>query len=197
LAEVTAAERHEKTFRMPSMGTRRNFMARSSIAGFFIASVALAGCDSPPRLNPAEELPRSTANAKATMTIPQFENDGIDRTTFAPVKLIDQRNSNWKDVRLSFDAWEELRGVCGGESVEGYYLNGHGVQGLIRACRFHAGLDPDAKGINYNSEADTCFIHFSKLEDAVQTAQLASDMLKDRNKIAAMIRIARAKGFDD
>src|SRR5687768_13749174 len=99
------------------------------------------------------------------MTDPHFENDGIDRITFAPVELIDQRHSEWKDVRLSFDAWEQIQEVCGGDSVEGYYLNGHGVQGLIRACRLHAGLDPDAEGIDYNSEADTCFIHFSKLED--------------------------------
>lgn len=113
------------------------------------------------------------------------------------MELIDQRHSEWKDVRLSFNAWVQLQEICGADSIEGYYLNGYGVQGLIRACRLHAGLDPDADGIDYNSEADTCFIHFSKLEDAVQTARLASDMLKDRSKIAAMVGVARANDFED
>jgi hypothetical protein len=136
------------------------------------------------------------------MTKPRFGSDGIDRETFAPVELIDQRHSEWKDVRLSFDDWERLREICGegagGSSyLNGYYLNGYGVQGLVRACRLHAGLDPDAKGIVYNSEANTCFIHFAKLEDAVRTARLVSDMLRDRSKIAAMIEVAREHGFED
>ena len=134
------------------------------------------------------------------MLEPRFGSDGIDRVTFAPVELIDQRHSEWKDVRLCFDAWAYLRAVCGSDSeghtyLNGFYLNGYGVEGLIKACRFRAGLDPDAEGIHYNSEGDTCFIHFSKLEDAVRTAQLASRMLRDRRKIAAMIEVARAHGF--
>src|SRR5262249_34701624 len=112
------------------------------------------------------------------MTDPQFDSRGLDRTTFAPVELIDQRDSEWRDVRLSFAAWEALHELCGGDSLDGYYLNGHGVQGLVMACRLHAGLDPEAEGIIYNSEGDACFIHFSNLEDAVQTARLAADMLR-------------------
>jgi hypothetical protein len=81
------------------------------------------------------------------MTGPQFDSRGIDRTTFAPVEVIDQRDSEWKEVRLSFDAWEGLHGLCGGDSVDGYYRNGHGVQGLVMACRLKAGLDPGAEGI--------------------------------------------------
>jgi hypothetical protein len=135
--------------------------------------------------------------AEATMTDPQFDSSGIDRKTFAPVELIDQRDSEWKDVRLSFDAWEWLHERCGGDAVDGYYLNGHGVQGLVMACRLKAGLDSEAEGIVYNSEGDTCFIHFSKLEDAVQTAQLAADMLRDRGKIAAMVEVAREHGLED
>jgi hypothetical protein len=65
------------------------------------------------------------------------------------------------------------------------------------ACRLKAGLDPGAEGIVYNSEGDTCFIHFSNLEDAVQTARLAADILRDRGKIAAMIEVARENGLED
>jgi hypothetical protein len=136
-----------------------------------------------------------------TMAEAHFGKDGIDRETFAPVQLIDQRRSQWKDVRLSFDAWDWLQEVIGGDeghsSLNDYYLNGHGVQGLVMACRLHAGLDPEAEGILYNSEGDTCFIHFSKLDDAVQTAHLASDMLRDRRKLVAMIEVAREHGFED
>jgi hypothetical protein len=131
------------------------------------------------------------------MTDPQFDSSGIDRTTFAPMALIDQRDSEWKDVRLSFDAWGWLHELCGGDSVDGYYLNGQGVQGLVMACRLHAGLDVEAEGIVYNSEGDTCFIHFSNLEDAVQTARLAADMLRDRAQIAEMVEVARENGLED
>ena len=128
-----------------------------------------------------------------------FGKDGIDRDTFAPVQLIDQRRSRWADVRLSFDDWDWLQRVVGEAdgSLNGYYLNGHGVQGLVMACRVHAGLEAEPAGVTYNSEADTCYIHFSKLDEAVRTAELASDMLRDRRKLAAMIELAREHGFED
>jgi hypothetical protein len=132
-----------------------------------------------------------------TMTNPQFDKKGIDKDTFAPVKLVNQLDSKWKDVRLSFDAWDWLHGMCGGDTVEGYYLNGYGVQGLVMACRLHAGLSPEAEGIHYDSEGDTCFIHFSRMEDAIETARLASEMFKDRSKVVAMIAVARANGLED
>jgi hypothetical protein len=125
--------------------------------------------------------------------------NGIDSETFAPVELIDQRNSQWKDVRLSFDAWDQLREVVGNSEgyLDDYYLNGYSVQGLVMACRLQAGLDPYGPGIDYDSEANTCFIHFADLNDALATAELASDMLRSRDKIAAMIGIAREHGFED
>ena len=131
------------------------------------------------------------------MAEPQFGDDGIDRTSFPPVELIDMRQSQWRDVRLSFNAWDHLQTLCGGDTLDGYYLNGYGVEGLIRACRLRAGLEPDAEGIEYDSEGSACFIHFERLEDAVETARLASDLLNDRGKIVAMIAVARAHGFED
>ncbi len=85
-----------------------------------------------------------------------------------------------------------------GNYFEDYYLNGHGVGGLVKACRLHAGLELDpgrdeTSGldlIHYNSEADTCYIHFLKLEDAVETARLAAEMIHDPAKMSAMVKIA-------
>jgi hypothetical protein len=131
------------------------------------------------------------------MSDAKFDINGFDRTTFAPIELFDQRSSEWKDVRLSFNAWERLQEMCGGDSLDGYYLNGYGVEGLIKACRLHAGLDSYADGIEYDSEGDTCYIHFSRLEDAVQTAQLASAMLNNKQTVVEMIKIARDNGFED
>jgi hypothetical protein len=133
----------------------------------------------------------------AEMSVPEFGSDGVDRRSFAPVELIDMRQSQWQEVRLSFTDWDHLQRLCGGDAVDGYYLNGYGVEGLIRACRLRAGLDPDGPGVEYDSEGSACFIHFKRLEDAVQTAQLASRLLNDSGEIAAMIAVARDNGFED
>ena len=131
----------------------------------------------------------------------RFDPSGVDSVTYAPIALIDQRDSQWKDVRLSFDAWdwlaEQLGSEVGEAYVDDYYLNGYGVQGLVQACRLSAGLNVEAEGIDYDSEGDTCFIHFSRLEDAIETAQLAAEMLKDRAKIVAMVQVARENGLED
>ena len=131
----------------------------------------------------------------------KFDERGVDSVTYAPIELIDQRGSKWKDVRLSFNAWEWLSEQLGeevGEAyVDDYYLNGYGVQGLVQACRLSAGLEVEAEGIDYDSEADTCFIHFARLEDAVETARLASERLNDRAKLSAMVQVAREHGLED
>jgi hypothetical protein len=131
------------------------------------------------------------------VTEPVFDSQGIDRDTFAPVVLINQLHSEWQDVRLSFDAWDRLHELCGGDSLDGYELNGYGVQGLVMACRLAAGLDAESDGIHYNSEGDTCFIHFASLDDAAETARLAAAMLQSRTEIAAMVAVAREHGFED
>lgn len=123
--------------------------------------------------------------------------DGRDETTFAPFVLIDQRDSKWKDVRLQFNDWDLLHKMAGGDHIGECYLNGSGVQGLVIASRIEAGLDPLPAGVEPNSEGDTCFMHFSDLETAVQTASLAQAMIGDRSKLERLAEIAMEEGFDD
>lgn len=126
-----------------------------------------------------------------------FDDQGVDRNSFAPFILINQLDSEWKDVRLSFSDWDWIAKLDANHTINGYYLNGYGVQGLVMACRLNAGLDIEADGIDYNSEGDTCFIHFTSLDQAVRTARLAADMFKDRCKLEALIKIAQEKELDD
>jgi hypothetical protein len=132
-----------------------------------------------------------------TMSTVNFNRDSIDKETFAPFELINALDTKWKDVRLSFNAWNWLREFVGSDYVDDYYLNGYGVEGLVKACRLDIGLEVWPEGIEYDSEGDTCYIHFSRLDDAVQTAQLAAEMIKDRARIVAMSAIARENDFDN
>jgi hypothetical protein len=54
-----------------------------------------------------------------------------------------------------------------------------------------AGLDPEAEGVDYDSEGGACFIYFSDIDEAVKTAELSAAMIKDRDKLLQMIVIAR------
>lgn len=147
----------------------------------------------PARKKPAaKKLPA----AKPRRSSPSFDRDGVDRHTFAPVTLFNALATEWRDVRVSFGDWQWL-GEKYGESVDDYYLNGYGVEGLTKACRLQAGLAPEDDGIDFNSEADTCYIHFSDLDEAIKTAQLLTDMLHDGEKLRAMIKIARKHDFED
>lgn len=110
---------------------------------------------------------------------PNFDSEGHDRTTFAPFALHDCRDTEWKDVRLEFSDWDWIHEFCGGDSIGDYYLNGPGVEGLVMATRLLNGLDPESDTMNLNSEGDTCYIHFSDFDDAVQTAALCAAMIKD------------------
>ena len=64
--------------------------------------------------------------------------------------------------------------------MDGYYLNGPGVEGLVLTVRLASGRYPDNSGIFCNSEGDTCIVQFSTLDEAVHVAKLAADMIKDR-----------------
>jgi hypothetical protein len=134
---------------------------------------------------------------KSRMKTPTFDGEGVDKLTFAPFTLIDARESKWKDVRLSFHDWDWFKATYGSDTVHEYYFNGYGVEGLVKAARLHAGLDPDAEGIDYDSEGDACFVHFSDLDEAVKTAEISAEMMRDRNKLVQMIALARQNGFDD
>lgn len=131
------------------------------------------------------------------MKKPTFDSQGRDATTFAPIILIDFRDTQWKEVHLSFDNWDALLAVAEGEDVDGYYLNGYGVQCLVMACRANAGLEVETEGIVYDSEANTCFIHFTELDEAVRTAELLQPILQDKSRLEEMVHIAREHGFED
>lgn len=121
------------------------------------------------------------------MKAPNFDNEGADNETYAPVRL--SRDSDGDRFRLVFCDWEWLHAQCGGDTVNEYYLNGYGVDALVKACRLNAGLDPEADGIDSDPEGDACCIYFDNLEDAVETAHLLCEMLHDRTKLIAMTKI--------
>lgn len=130
------------------------------------------------------------------MTEPKFV-DGRDMTTFAPFILIDSRDSEWKDVRLEFSDWDWREKHIGGDYLGEVYLNGPGIQGLVFAARLAAGLDPIPAGVEPDSEADTCYIHFSDLETAVETATLAHAMIHDPQKRSECADLAVEEELDD
>jgi hypothetical protein len=134
------------------------------------------------------------------MTTPQFGSDGRDRTTYTPFELL--RTQGAPDYVLQFLDWNWLFTTYHADVVDGaingYYLNGPGIEGLVKAALFENGMNPDTFEIFYNSEGDCCSIQFgSRLDTAIQTAEVAADMIKDRPKLLAAIAAARNQGFDD
>ena len=134
------------------------------------------------------------------MATPQFGSDGRDQTTYAPFELF--KNQGTPDYFLQFYDWGWLFTTYVGdvvkEAINGYYLNGPGIEGLVRAALFANGMDPDGAEMFYNSEGDCCRIEFgSHLDVAVRTAALAAEMIKDRQKLLNAIAVARTQGFED
>lgn len=130
------------------------------------------------------------------MKTPSFDSENYDRTTFAPIELYNGLDRDEEDVQLKFSDWAWLHGKYG-DAVNDYYLNGYGIEGLAMAARLNAGLDPDDNAIDYDAEADACYIYFDNLEDAVETAQLLYDTLQDQKKLVAMVAIAEENEFGD
>ena len=129
------------------------------------------------------------------MKTPNFNKDGLDEQTFFPFVLINALDTQWKDVRLEFSN-HKWRNETYGDTIDDYYLNGYGVEGLVKATLFSNGIDLE-NGIEYNSEADTCYIHFEDLNLAVRVADLASQMFVDGQKLREAIQIAIENEFDD
>jgi hypothetical protein len=134
------------------------------------------------------------------MATPQFGSDGRDQTTYAPFELF--KNQGKPEYFLQFYKWDWLFTTYAGdvvdEAINGYYLNGPGIEGLVRAALFANGMDPDGSEMFYNSEGDCCRIEFgSHLDAAVRTADLAAEMIKDRQKLLNAIAVARTQGFED
>ncbi len=99
-------------------------------------------------------------------------------------------------MRLSFDDWALLHGLAGGDAIDGYYLNGYGVQGLILAVMQRDGLDTE-EGVHGNSEADTCHLHFTELTTAERAAAAAVAMLETRDSLREAVVLARELGLED
>src|SRR5689334_22615362 len=112
------------------------------------------------------------------MSTPAFDEQGNDWQTYAPFQLHNALNTKWNDVRLSFEDWAWLQQQYDADTIDGYYMNGYGVEGLVKAALFAEGLDPDREEIHYNSEGDCCLIHFKKLEHAARAAELAAAMIR-------------------
>ncbi|MGB1252437.1 MAG: hypothetical protein ACPG8W_17600 [Candidatus Promineifilaceae bacterium] len=132
------------------------------------------------------------------MKKPNFDADGRDNTTFAPFILHNQMDQTWRDVRLAFHDWDWFEQQYGPEIIiDDYYLNSYGIQGLVMACRFDANLEVEPESIHYNSGGDTCYIHFTDMDEAIKTAALASSMIKDKTILRQMIQVARNNGFEE
>jgi hypothetical protein len=137
---------------------------------------------------------------------PHFDADGWDKKTYAPFCLGDMRGRprddetppfhlmfyDWKWLFATYDADLDAEGF-----IDGCYMNGPNVEGLVRAVRFASGRYPDESGMITNSEGDTCIVQFGELDEAVHVAELAAEMIKDRQKLLAAIAIARDRGFED
>lgn len=149
------------------------------------------------KATPAKAAKAKAAPAKANARVPAFDARGYDRATFAPFVLHDCRSTQWADVRLTCDDWAAVHAAAGGESPDGYYLNGYGLEGLVKAAMLGAGLDPEAEGVHGNSEGDTCNLHFKDLEAAVRAAAAAAEMLASRAALARAVAVARERGFED
>ncbi len=98
-------------------------------------------------------------------------------------------------IRVSFFDWEWLVEHYGSNEIDGYYMNGPGVEGLVRAVMFANDIaQDDAEG---DSEGDACLLNFTEMALAIRVAELAAAMIKDRVQLAKTIELAREQGFED
>lgn len=87
-------------------------------------------------------------------------------------------DTEWKDVHLSFDNWSFIQEQYGTDNIDDYYLNGYGVEGLVKAVLFDEKIDTENEEIYYKSKGDTCYIHFATLDMAARVAERASSIIK-------------------
>lgn len=130
------------------------------------------------------------------MKQPTFDSDGNDATTFAPFILRNALDTEWKDIRLEFSDWDWIHSRYG-DSIDDYYLNGPGVQGLVFATRMVNGLEPISDTMDPNSEGDTCYIHFTSMDEVVQTADLCAKMIISDEAIRSTAKVSEENDFYD
>ncbi len=110
---------------------------------------------------------------------------------------MDYRQTELRDVRVSFNNWNWINDRYGDE-INGYYLDdGYGVQGLVLAARVLKGLPAYTNTMVPDSEGGTCYIIFGDYEEAVETIRIASEMINDKALILKAIDIARENGFNE
>ncbi|HEX7703787.1 MAG TPA: hypothetical protein VF403_23765 [Kofleriaceae bacterium] len=98
-------------------------------------------------------------------------------------------------VRLSFFDCDWLEKQHGSIEIDGYYMNGPGVEGLVQAVMFANKIESD--DVEGDSEGDACLLNFTDVKLATRVAQLAAAMIKDRTQLAKTIKVAREEGFED
>lgn len=120
-----------------------------------------------------------------------------DSATYFPFILSDASGPEGEDYRLVFADWEWLHQKFGSDTISGLYLNGTGLESLVKASRLENHLPLAEDRINYNSEGDTCYIQFSRFEDACATARIAREVLQDPILMEAAIRRIKAENLDE
>jgi hypothetical protein len=138
------------------------------------------------------------ATAKPKKKAPVKAADVATPASYAPFTIDDFSNDPafaGRSVRLSFFDWEWLEKQHGSIELDGYYMNGPGVEGLVQAVMFTNKIDTDE--VEGDSEGDACLLYFPNVKAATRVAQLAAIMMKDRKQLAKAIEIARDQGFED
>lgn len=127
----------------------------------------------------APAKPKQTAAVKPAGSVAPFKIDEIAG----------------RGVRLSFFDWSWLEKQHGSIEIDGYYMNGPGVEGLVQAVMFTNKIESD--DIEGDSEGDACLLYFPNVALATRVGELAAAMIKDRAQLAKTITIAREEGFED
>ena len=136
---------------------------------------------------PAKAKAKKKAPAKAKQTVAAKPAGSV-----APFKIDDIAD---RGVRLSFFDWSWLEKQHGSIEIDGYYMNGPGVEGLVQAVMFANKIESD--DIEGDSEGDACLLYFPNVALATRVGELAAAMIKDRAQLAKTITIAREEGFED
>lgn len=160
-----------------------------------IAGLEKHGLKSPSSIRKRIEEHFSLVSVPVASEPPVVDSDPDDGTT--PFKITDLSTDEESCHRLLFADWDWLHAHVGSDSVDGYSLNGSGVEGLVRAAMLDAGIPFSGEDIEYNSEGDACCIEFENPQDASAVKELARRMFDDSVRLRTLAAIARREGFGD
>ena len=120
-----------------------------------------------------------------------------DENQYYPFTLEKIDNPDFKMTRLMFWDWDWITNKYGSDTIDGYHMNGHAVQGLVIAARFDNGMDAYPDSINYTSEGDYCIIDFDDHEEAKKTAEISQRFITDQSALSHIIKVAHDNNFAD